>query len=93
MVWVRYRNQRTSFTWRARLTGAPLKILGDRQAPPVISEGCLRLAHILYEWNDLDAAEEQGQLGLQLAQQYDKKIDIFVMCEMFLSPPELARET
>jgi LuxR family maltose regulon positive regulatory protein len=67
------------------------KILGNHQPPPVISEGYLGMARIFYEWNDLDTAEQQGQLGLQLARQYDTNIDIFVLCEMFLALLKLAR--
>ena len=62
-----------------------LEMAGD---PPqqIIHEAHLGLARILYEWNDLEAAERHGRQSLQLAQQYDVRIiDRFVMCEVFLA--------
>ncbi len=67
-----------------------LQLVGD-QLPPVISDAYLGLARIFYEWNDLDAAEQHGQQGLQLARQYDREIDISVICEVFLARLKLAR--
>ena len=67
-----------------------LQLLGD-QPPPSASEAHLGLARIFYEWNDLDAAEQHGQQSLQLARQYDKTIDRFVICEVFLARLKLAR--
>jgi LuxR family maltose regulon positive regulatory protein len=67
-----------------------LQLLGD-QPPPSASEAHLGLARIFYEWNDLDAAEQQGQKSLQLARQYDKKIDRFIFGEVFLARLKLAR--
>ena len=55
------------------------------------AESHLGLARILYEWNDLDAAEEHGERGLQLARQYDSAIDRFILCELFLARVALAR--
>ena len=51
----------------------------------------LGLARIFYEWNDLDAAEQHGQQSLQLARQYDKTIDRFIIGEVFLARLKLAR--
>ena len=45
----------------------------------------------MYEWNDLDAAEEHGERGLQLARQYDSAIDRFILCELILARVALAR--
>jgi len=67
-----------------------LQLLGD-QPPPSASEAHLGLARIFYEWNDLDAAEQQGQKSLQLARQYDKKIDRFIFGEVFLARLKLAQ--
>jgi LuxR family maltose regulon positive regulatory protein len=67
-----------------------LKLLGDRP-PPSASEAHLGLARIFYQWNDLDAAEQHGQQSLQLARQYDKSIDRFVIGEVFLARLKLAR--
>ena len=62
-----------------------LQLAGD-QPQQIIHEAHLGLARILYEWNDLDAAEQHGGQSLHLARQYDVKvIDRFVMCEVFLA--------
>jgi LuxR family maltose regulon positive regulatory protein len=68
-----------------------LEVAGD---PPqqIIHEAHLGLARILYEWNDLEAAELHGRQSLQLAQQYDVRvIDRFVMCEVFLARLKIAQ--
>ena len=67
-----------------------LQMLSD-QGPPNASEEYLGLARIYYEWNDLETAERYGQLSLQLARQYDRAIDRFVICEVFLARLKLAR--
>jgi LuxR family maltose regulon positive regulatory protein len=68
-----------------------VQLLSD-QGPPNASEEFLGLARILYEWNDLDAAEQHGQQSLQLARQYDSAIDRFVTCEVFLARLKLAQK-
>ena len=67
-----------------------LQLLGD-QPPLSANEAYLGMGRIFYEWNDLDAAEQHGQQSLQLARQYDKSIDRFVICEVFLARLKLAR--
>ncbi len=67
-----------------------LLLLGD-QAPSNADQEFIGLARILYEWNDLDAAEQYGQQSLQLARQYVGAIDRFVLCEVFLARLRLAR--
>ena len=67
-----------------------LQLMGD-YSPPSASEAYLGLARICYEWNDLDAAEQHGQQGLQLARQYDRVIDRFIFSEVFLARLKLAR--
>jgi LuxR family maltose regulon positive regulatory protein len=67
-----------------------LQLAGD-QPLQIVSEAHLGLARVLYEWNDLDAAEQHGQLGLQLARQYERVIDRFIRCEVFLARLKLAR--
>ncbi len=67
-----------------------LQLPGD-QPPLSANEAYLGMGRIFYEWNDLDAAEQHGQQSLQLARQYDKSIDRFVICEMFLAKLKLAR--
>ncbi len=67
-----------------------LQLAGD-QPLQIICEAHLGLARVLYEWNDIDAAEEQGQQSLHLARQYDRVIDRFVICEVFLARLKLAR--
>jgi LuxR family maltose regulon positive regulatory protein len=67
-----------------------LQLAGDLPQP-VVSEAHLGLARIFYEWNDLDAAEKYAQQSLQLTRQFDKVIDRFVICEVFLARLKLAR--
>jgi LuxR family maltose regulon positive regulatory protein len=67
-----------------------LQLAGD-QPLQIVSEAQLGLARVLYEWNDLDAAEQYGQLGLQLARQYERVIDRFIRCEVFLARLKLAQ--
>jgi LuxR family maltose regulon positive regulatory protein len=67
-----------------------LELTGD-QPLQIIGEVHLGLARILYEWNDLEGAEQHGQQSLQLEQQYDKVIDRFIICEIFLARLKLAQ--
>jgi ATP/maltotriose-dependent transcriptional regulator MalT len=67
-----------------------LQLAGD-QPLQIIGEVHLGLAHILYEWNDLDGAEQHGQNSLQLEQQYEKWIDRYIICEVFLARLKLAQ--
>jgi LuxR family transcriptional regulator, maltose regulon positive regulatory protein len=57
----------------------------------IIGEAHLGLAHILYEWNDLDAAERHTEQSLDLARQYESIIDRFVISEVFLVRLKLAQ--
>ncbi len=65
--------------------------LASEQPLQIVNEAYLGLARILYEWNNLEAAEEHGHLSLQLALEYDKVIDRFIICEIFLARLKLAR--
>ena len=65
--------------------------LASEQPLQIVNEAYLGLARILYEWNDLEAAEEHGRLSLQLALEYNKVIDRFIICEIFLARLKLAR--
>lgn len=67
-----------------------VRLLGD-QPPPILSYAYLGLTRILREWNDLVAAEQHIQPGLQLARQYDREIDVFAICEVALARIKLAR--
>jgi LuxR family maltose regulon positive regulatory protein len=67
-----------------------LQIAGD-QPLQVINEAHLGLARVLYEWNDLDAAEQHGRKSLDLARQYERVIDRFIISEVFLARLKLAR--
>jgi LuxR family maltose regulon positive regulatory protein len=58
---------------------------------PVACEAHLGLARVCYEWNDLDEASQHGQQSLHLARQYDRVIDRFVLCEVFLARLKLAQ--
>ena len=64
--------------------------VGDKPQQ-IIGEAHLGLARILYEWNDLDAAQQHGEQSLQLAQQYESVIDRFLICEVFLARLKLAQ--
>jgi len=68
-----------------------LRLLGDNYPPPSAGEAYRGLAHICYEWNDLEAAEQHGQKSLQLTRQYDRVIDRFIISEVFLARLKLAR--
>ena len=61
-----------------------LQWVGDRPQQ-IIGEAHLGLARILYEWNDLEAAQQHGEQSLQLAHQYESVIDRFLICEVFLA--------
>ncbi len=66
-----------------------LQLYGD-QPLPIASEAHLGLARICYEWNDLDAAHQHGQEGLQLARQ-EENTDRFISCEVFLARLKLVQ--
>src|SRR6266516_263146 len=65
--------------------------LAGHQPLQIIYEAHLGLARVLYEWNDLDEASQHGRQSLHLARQYDRVIDRFVTCEVFLARLKLAR--
>ncbi len=67
-----------------------LQLAGDPPLP-IAYEAHLGLARVLYEWNDLDAAEHHGRQSLYLARQYDRVIDRFIVCEVFLARLKLAQ--
>ena len=66
-----------------------LQLAGDTPLPTA-SESYLGLARIFYEWNDLDAAQRNGQLGVELARQWENT-DRFVPYEAFLARLKLAQ--
>jgi LuxR family maltose regulon positive regulatory protein len=66
-----------------------LQLAGD-QPLQIICEAHLGLARVLYEWNELEAAEQHGRQSLELAQQYGPAIDRFVSSEVFLARLKLA---
>jgi LuxR family transcriptional regulator, maltose regulon positive regulatory protein len=65
--------------------------LESDQPHPNTAETHLGLARIYYEWNDLATAEQHGQQSLQLARQYDRVIDRFIISEVFLARLKLAQ--
>ena len=67
-----------------------LQLAGD-QPLQIIGEVHLGLANILYEWNDLGGAEQHGQQSIQLERQYEKWIDRYIICEVFLARLKLAQ--
>jgi LuxR family maltose regulon positive regulatory protein len=67
-----------------------LDLAGD-QPVQIVYEAHLGLARVRYEWNDLAGAEQHGRQALHLARQYERVIDRFVVCEVFLARLLLAR--
>jgi LuxR family transcriptional regulator, maltose regulon positive regulatory protein len=65
--------------------------LGGEHPLPSACEAHLGKARVLYERNDLDAAEASARRALSLARTYEAGIDRFVPCEVFLARIELAR--
>jgi len=61
------------------------------QPLPIACESHLGLSQIYYEWNDLDAAERHGLQALQLARQFERVIDRYILCEVFLARLKLAQ--
>jgi len=84
------REQENQLRQAAETYRRALRFFGDHPQPNA-NEAHLGLARISYEWNDLDAAEEHGERGLQLARQYDRAIDRFILCELILARVTLAR--
>ncbi|HLV97542.1 MAG TPA: LuxR C-terminal-related transcriptional regulator [Ktedonobacterales bacterium] len=66
--------------------------LAGNQPLQIISEAHLGLARVLFEWNDLEAAEQHGQEALHLARQYESIVDRFVSCEVLLARLKLAQD-
>lgn len=73
----------------ARSYRRALELAGEL-SPPVASEAQLGLARILYEWNDLAAAEQHAQCSLQLAAQM-QNTDRAVIGEVFYARLQLAQ--
>jgi LuxR family maltose regulon positive regulatory protein len=67
-----------------------LQLVGEKPQQ-IIGEAHLGLARVLYEWNDLDAAEQHTRHSLHLAHQYESIIDRFVIGEVFLARLKLAQ--
>jgi LuxR family maltose regulon positive regulatory protein len=65
--------------------------LAGHQPLQIIYEAHLGLARVLYEWNDLEAAQQHAQQSLQLARQYEGVIDRFILCEVLLARLKLAQ--
>ena len=68
---------------------AGLQLAGD-YPQPFENEAHLGLARIFYEWNDLEASERHAQHSLQLARQYDRVIDRYILSEVVLARLKLA---
>jgi len=67
-----------------------LQLAGDHPQPNA-GDTHLSLAHIHYEWNDLEAAERHGEQSLGLLRQFDRTIDRFIRAEVFLARLKLAQ--
>jgi LuxR family maltose regulon positive regulatory protein len=66
-----------------------LQLAGDPLLP-FACEAYLGLARVLYEWNDLDAAQQHGQQSAQLARQIEG-IDTFADCGVLLARLKLVQ--
>jgi ATP/maltotriose-dependent transcriptional regulator MalT len=66
-----------------------LQLLGDPPLP-LASEAHLGLARILYQWNDLEAAQQHGQQCIQLARQVES-MDTFASYAVLLARLKLVR--
>jgi LuxR family maltose regulon positive regulatory protein len=67
-----------------------LRAFGEHPQP-IASEIHHGLGRVLYEWNDLDPAEEHAERGLQLARRYGPEMDRFILPEILLARIALAR--
>ncbi|MFN8441932.1 MAG: LuxR C-terminal-related transcriptional regulator [Caldilineaceae bacterium] len=65
--------------------------LAGEQPLQIIYEAHLGIARVSYEWNNLETAEQYGRQSLHLAKQYDRVIDRFIICEVFLARLKLAQ--
>src|SRR5262249_44125754 len=65
--------------------------MASDQPLQIVCEAHLGLARVLYEWNDLEGAERHGRQSLQLARQYERVIDRFILSQVFLARLSLAR--
>jgi LuxR family maltose regulon positive regulatory protein len=66
-----------------------LQMAGDHPLP-VACEAHLGLAHVFYEWNDVDAAQEHGKQSVQFARQLENT-GSFIPCEVFLARLKLTQ--
>jgi LuxR family maltose regulon positive regulatory protein len=66
-----------------------VQLAGDPPLPFACAS-YLGLARVLYEWNDLDTAQQHGQLSAQLAQQIEG-VDAPAACGVLLARLKLAR--
>jgi LuxR family maltose regulon positive regulatory protein len=66
-----------------------LQLFGE-QPLPFASEAHFGLARVLYEWNDLEAAEQHAQQCVELLRQMENN-DRIVACDIFLARLKLAR--
>ena len=67
-----------------------LQMVGDQPGPSA-NDAYLGLARICYEWNDLAAAQQYARQSLQLARQYDRVIDRYIISDVFLARLKLAQ--
>ncbi|MDH5718339.1 MAG: LuxR C-terminal-related transcriptional regulator [Spirochaetia bacterium] len=66
-----------------------LRLLDDMTVP-VACEAHRTLAQIFYQWNDLDKAHYHADKWMEFALLYDKVLDRYIMCEIFLARLNLA---
>ena len=67
-----------------------LQLLGESPLPAA-GEAHLGLARVLYEWNNLEEAEQHVRQSLSVARQYERVADRFILCEVLLARLKLAQ--
>jgi LuxR family transcriptional regulator, maltose regulon positive regulatory protein len=67
-----------------------LELSGDNPIPNA-GQVQLNLAEIYYEWNDLEAAEQNGSRSLELMRKYNQLVDRYLVGEAFLARLTLTR--
>jgi LuxR family maltose regulon positive regulatory protein len=61
-----------------------LELFGE-QPPPGAGEAHIGLARIIYQWNDLESAQNHAKTSIELTRQFGSNIDRYIICEVFLA--------
>ncbi len=88
-VWGKFRKSENQPHLAAETFQRILQIVGEPPWPAAC-EACVGLARLHYQWNDLKAAEQYGQQGLELARQLEN-VDTPAACGVLLARVKLAQ--